>query len=100
MKKLTIFLLFNLFFLLVICYAQTHIPAGSVSGVWDISGSPYLIEGDILVDSAQTLIINPGVRVEFQGYYGLTVNGVIKSIGTADSMITFTVNDTTGVYND
>ena len=94
MKKLilTIIILFP-----ILVLSQTHIPGGSVSGVWEISGSPYLIEGDITVDSAQTLEIKPGVRVEFQGYYGLTVNGTIKSIGQIDSMITFTINDTTGI---
>ena len=92
MKKI----IFILAFLPFWAAAQTHIPGGSVSGIWSIYGSPFLIDGDITVDSGKTLIIKPGVRVEFQGHYGLYVLGTIKAIGTPDSMITFTINDTTG----
>ena len=43
-----------------LCYADTHIPAGAVSGVWDSTGSPYMIDGDINVPTDDSLIIAPG----------------------------------------
>ncbi len=95
MKKIILFL----FILPLFAISQTNIPSGSVSGVWTAEHSPYLIQCDITVDSAQTLEIKPGVRVEFQGYYGMEVNGTIRAIGSIDSMITFTVSDTTGISN-
>ncbi len=95
MKKTLILI----FLLPILAISQTNIPGGSVNGVWTADNSPYLIQGDITVDSAQTLEIKPGVRVEFQGHYGLEVNGIIRAIGTIDSMITFTVSDTTGFSN-
>ncbi|GEM_PF-7103885 len=30
----------------VLLFAETHIPAGNISGVWTADGSPYYIEGE------------------------------------------------------
>ena len=69
--------------------AATTIPGGNVSGTWDASGSPYLIEGDITVQAGQTLTIEPGVEVLFQDWYGLTVNGTLLAVGTESEPILF-----------
>jgi parallel beta-helix repeat protein len=69
--------------------AATTIPGGNVSGTWDASGSPYLIDGDITVPAGQTLTIEPGVEVLFQGFYGLTVNGTLQAVGTESEPILF-----------
>lgn len=71
--------------------AQTTISGGNVSGNWDINGSPYLIEGHILVPDNSTLSIAPGVTVEFQGHYKLFINGTLLASGTASDSILFTV---------
>jgi hypothetical protein len=92
-------LTFVTLFLSAVCTAQTHIPPGNVNGVWSISGSPYLIEGEVLVQSGESLTIEPGVMVEFQGYYKLNVQGQLLAVGTATDSITFTINDTTGFSN-
>ena len=42
--------------------ASTTIPGGAVSGTWTLSGSPYLIDGDITVLAGQTLTIEPGIE--------------------------------------
>ncbi len=80
-------------------FAQTSISPGEVYGNWGISGSPYLIQGDIVIPNDSTLTIEPGVTVEFQGYYTLDVQGRLLAVGSASQNISFTVNDTTGFYN-
>lgn len=75
--------------------AQTTIPAGSVSGTWTITGSPYLIQGAIMIPNDSTLTIEPGVTVNFQGAYKLYVQGRMLAIGTVADSITFTAADTT-----
>jgi hypothetical protein len=72
----------------------TFIPGGDVSGVWVASGSPYLILGEITVPAVDTLIIEPGVEVNFQGHYKLIVNGVLEAAGTETDSILFTAADT------
>ncbi len=76
-------------------YSQTTIPPGDVSGLWDITGSPYSITGDITVPNAQTLTIEPGVVVNFQGYYTLAVQGRLLAEGTENDTIFFTAENTT-----
>ena len=53
---------------ILIASAQTTIPGGYVSGTWEESGSPYLIEGEVTVHSDSTLNIEPGVEVNFNGF--------------------------------
>ncbi len=77
------------------CSAQTIIPAGNVSGTWSLTGSPYLIEGAIMIPDGSTLNIEPGVTVDFQGAYKLYVQGRLLAIGTVADTITFTSADTT-----
>ena len=80
-----------LYFILVqAASASTSIPAGNVSGTWDLSSSPYLINGDITVPSGEILTIEPGVVVEFQNWYRLIVNGTIQANGTSSQQIVFT----------
>lgn len=55
--------------------------------------------GNIVVQDAITLTIDPGILVEFQGYYYITVEGRLLAVGTASDKITFTVADTTGYHN-
>ena len=82
-----------------VAFPQTYIPPGDVSGTWISGNSPYYIQGDITILNDSTLTIEPGVLVEFQGYYALNVQGRLSAIGTDTSIITFTVDDTTGFHN-
>lgn len=95
----------KLFSLLLACsalnaFASTSISATSVSGHWNLAGSPYLINNNIQVDASTSLVIDPGVQVIFQGAYKLTVNGILHAAGTSSQPISFHVNDTTGWWND
>ncbi len=80
-------------------FSQTSIPAGNVAGTWDISGSPYLIEGDIIIPINEELIIEPGVSIIFQGFYNLLVNGCLQAVGAIADSIFFTAADTTNFSN-
>jgi hypothetical protein len=79
--------------------AQTPVPAGYVSGTWNVAGSPYLIQGDIQIQQGETLTIEPGVTVEFQGNYSLNVAGQIVAVGTASDSIIFIPADTAVGFN-
>ncbi len=96
MKKIILVIIVLVNWILLI--SQTTIPTGDVSGNWLINGSPYLIEGEILIPDGETLTIDPGVLVEFQGHYKFNVQGQLLAIGTIQDSIHFTVNDTTGFH--
>jgi len=96
--KKIFFLLFILIYVCII-HSQTTIPAGNVSGTWNLAGSPYLIEGEIEILNGETLTIDPGCLIEFQGHYALNVQGRLLAEGTAQDSIRFTVADTTGFSN-
>ena len=98
MKKMIKFYIL-LIFLVSNSFSQTFIPPGDVSGTWAILNSPYYIQGDITIPNDSTLTIEPGVLVEFQGYYALNVQGRLLAVGTGSNKIEFTVNDTTGFHN-
>lgn len=83
------------FFLISLSYSQTTIPAGNVSGTWTLSGSPYNVTGDITVPDGETLIIDPGVTVNFQGYFIFAVQGRLLATGTQSDSIWFTATNTT-----
>ncbi|RLD59883.1 MAG: hypothetical protein DRJ01_10680, partial [Bacteroidetes bacterium] len=91
MKKIVFFLF--LLLVLINLNAETVIPSGNVSGVWSISGSPYLIDGDIAIPADSTLTIDPGVIVEFQDLYIFDIQGTLKAEGTVNDSIFFTVPD-------
>jgi hypothetical protein len=96
MRLLPAFILALIVFLNNASFAQTTVPGGDVSGTWELAGSPYIIDDNITIPNDSTLIIRPGVKVEFQGHYSLTVLGRLLAIGTATDSILFTISDTTG----
>jgi cadherin domain-containing protein/parallel beta helix pectate lyase-like protein/type IX secretion system substrate protein len=57
------------------------------------------ITGDLTVDAGATLTINPGTKVDFNGYYKLIVNGVILAEGTEKDSIIFTTDDPATGYH-
>ncbi len=75
--------------------SQTIVPGGAVSGKWTKIGSPYLVKGPLQISNGTTLIIEPGVIINFQGSYKLMVQGQLLAIGTKTDSITFTATDTT-----
>ncbi|TKJ38515.1 hypothetical protein CEE37_12160 [candidate division LCP-89 bacterium B3_LCP] len=81
----------------LITAAQTIIPGGNVNGLWEFSGSPYNIEGEITIPAGDTLTIESGVEVVFQGHYKFIINGFLEAAGTENDSILFTsANPDTG----
>jgi hypothetical protein len=78
----------------VAMHSQTIVPAGNISGTWTAEGSPYLVMGETAIPDDSTLTIEPGVRVEWQGSYCLSVQGRILALGTETDSIRFTAADT------
>ncbi|MBK7212768.1 MAG: T9SS type A sorting domain-containing protein [Bacteroidales bacterium] len=70
--------------------------SGEVSGTWNVD--TVLVVGDLLIPNSQTLIIEPGTRVEFQSYFRLDVMGCLRSVGTMADSIVFTIRDTSNFY--
>ncbi|TKJ36565.1 hypothetical protein CEE37_14895 [candidate division LCP-89 bacterium B3_LCP] len=70
--------------------ADTYISGGDVYGNWTEAGSPYIIQGDITIPSAETLNITYGVEVRFEQNTGLSVYGSLLADGTDP----FSVGDT------
>ncbi|MBN1416839.1 MAG: T9SS type A sorting domain-containing protein [Bacteroidales bacterium] len=79
--------------------AQTIINPGEASGTWLKKSSPYLIKGDINIPVGDTLTIQPGSTVRFEGLYTINVQGTLLAVGTEKDSILFTVSDTTGIKN-
>lgn len=87
MKKLL--MLFVLFSCGV--HAQTNI-SGNLSGTLTKANSPYLVQGHLMVQPNTTVVIQPGVVIEFQNHFKLNVQGVIRAVGTVTDSITFRIN--------
>jgi uncharacterized protein (TIGR02145 family) len=89
MKKIT-FLFTFLFAISAFSFADTHIPAGDVSGTWAYANSPYIIDGEINIQVGNELTIEPGVQVLFSGYYKFNIYGRLLAVGTVSDTIVFT----------
>jgi hypothetical protein len=69
-----------------IAAAETHVPAGPVSGVWNAFNSPYLIEGNINIPAEDSLTMMPGTVVIFQNVYTFDVYGTLNVNGQAGGL--------------
>jgi len=92
MEKITI--IFSLLLIITFIYADTHIPAGNVNGVWTFPNSPYIIDGEISIQQGDELTIEPGIQVIFSGHYKFNIYGRILAEGTATDSIIFSAQDT------
>ncbi|NOX18297.1 MAG: hypothetical protein GXO87_08450, partial [Chlorobi bacterium] len=73
-------------------FAQTSV-SGNQSGTWTSANSPYLVTGEIIIPAGQTLTIEPGVEVNFQGHFKLAVDGTLIAAGTETDSIFFTTDN-------
>ncbi len=90
-----IVLIFSLLLLQAVTLKSQILQADLISSDTTWASDTIKIYNDIVVEYPATLTIGPGVYVEFQGSYSLTVYGSIKAIGSQDSTIIFTISDTT-----
>jgi len=81
--------------------AQTYVSGNITTNTkWTSTGSPYIIQSDIIVQSGVTLTVDPGVTVKFDGLYSIVVDGTLKAIGTKINPIIFTSNFTSPKKGD
>ena len=75
-----------------------EVPAGSVDGLGDTTaawyhpGVPYIITGNLTVNNAITLTLNPGIIFKLNPSRTVTINGTLVANGSPSSHITFTSN--------
>ncbi|MCW3105342.1 MAG: hypothetical protein JWO09_3782 [Bacteroidetes bacterium] len=90
MKRISIITLLSLIFSIG-ANSQTAVSGSIFSNTtWTISGSPYIVTGNVVLFSAATLTIDPGVVVKFDSAACLEVRGTLKAIGTVTDTIVFT----------
>lgn len=79
--------------------ADTIVPGGSITTdtFWTLAGSPYIVQGNIVLDAGVNLAIEAGVVVKFDGYYTLRIDGNLIANGSSSQLITFTSNQSTPV---
>lgn len=74
---------------------QTNVSGGIFSNTtWSISGSPYIVTGNIAIFPGYTLNIEPGVIIKFNPSTKLIVRGSLLCPGTQANKIIFTSNIT------
>ncbi len=65
------------------------IVSGDVSGRWSPENGIYVVIGTLRLAQDDSLVIEPGVRVEFTGHHGFDVFGVLLAAGTEEDSIHF-----------
>ncbi len=66
--------------------------SGTASGTWAAAGNPYVVTGNTIVPSGQTLMIEAGVEVRFNADKWLQINGTVHASGTPGNEVVFTSN--------
>jgi len=97
-KHLQFLLAFAMFLSYQKSNADSITVSGNVSGTWDTD--TVKVVADINLMQGQTLIIQAGVLVQFEGSYNFDIKGSVKAIGSKDLTIIFTVADTSGFHVD
>ncbi len=98
---------FNIFYLIIAlafllfqtggAFAETKVSGTiSVNTTWTLSGSPYVVTGDVKFSNSAHLTIEPEVKIKFEPntaiIVGYVYNGSLSAIGTEASPIVFTSN--------
>ena len=82
-------------------YSGTNISGLINSDItWTLGKSPYIITGNVLVNSGVTLTIEPGVTVKFNDDLYLKIEGIIKAVGTSSKKIVFESNNSSQNKSD
>lgn len=64
-----------------------------------LSGKTYTVSADIQINAGDSLVIEPGVRINFQNSAGIIVRGNFFSLGTKDNPVYLTVSGQTRTDN-
>ena len=80
MKKCFTLVLFLGLFIVQSAKADTNVSGTiAVDSTWDLTGSPYIVEGTIIVEDGATLSIDSGVVVRFQSNLGMELRGALNA---------------------
>ena len=63
--------------------------SGSITDDFTLAASPYAITGDATIPAGESIIAEPGVQVLFDGFFTLTVEGVLRAVGTPTNYVLF-----------
>ncbi len=107
MKRIPWFSLVSLFVIFLLMFSPTPAKAdtiyvsGTLTGAqtWT-TGNLYIVDGDLTVDAAGTLTIQPGVQIKVAYGFGINVNGKLVLQGTAGNPVIFTSNRDNSVGED
>ncbi len=88
--------LFLLLLIPSIGISQTYV-SGIISSntTWFLNGSPYIVQGNILLSEGIVLTIEPGVQVKVDNNCGLQIKVTLIARGNSSNRITFDLNCTT-----
>jgi len=67
---------------------------------WGLGGSPFIITGNVTVNPAVKLTIQPGVEIKFDAFYQLRIDGTLDAQGAEGNLIVFTSNRGTPAPQD
>lgn len=85
----------------IFSFAQTNV-SGIISSntTWALANSPYIVTGNILVNTGVTLTIEAGVSVKVNSGLGIQSKGEVIAIGSSNLRITLTSNTTSPTPGD
>ncbi|MBS3767407.1 MAG: right-handed parallel beta-helix repeat-containing protein, partial [Candidatus Cloacimonetes bacterium] len=94
MKKFVIIIcVFTIILLNAFAFATDHSGDINSNETWTVAGNPHRITGNVTVANGDTLIIEAGCVVKFDGNYYIQVQGTLIADGTASNHIVFTSNE-------
>jgi hypothetical protein len=89
-------------FIILIFISEGIFPQTTLSGYYTenmLLSDTVRVIGDVHVSNDCKFTLKPGTTVIFDGHFKLDILGSIQAVGTEDSLIKFTVADTTGFSN-
>lgn len=72
----------------------------STNTTWPLANSPYIVVGDVVVETGIFLTIEPGVIIKFNRGTNLIIDGALTAQGEDTQQITFTSNSATPARAD
>ncbi len=89
---------------LLMAHAHAATPVSGLIGsstTWRAAQSPYVLQGDVILDNNATLVIEPGVEVRMEAGASFTLRrGALQALGTAAQPIVVTSNAATPAPGD